>query len=166
VHKHHIHCSVESVAERGAAAPSPSSMSGRGNQVVETWTEHVSAPGADSLSSPHLRMNCADLADDSSPGRISNHALAPSRTRIQALLPSRGNNDQVFPTPNVTRRVSVQWVRTTRPPAPVRGPTAPSTPRSPHWRQEAYPKVGFRKAMKVFFFGVSMWLRGDSLGQD
>ncbi len=79
------------------------------------------------------------------------HALAPSRTRIQALLPSRGHNDQAFPTPNATRRVPAQWARTTRPPDPVRGPTTPSTPRSPHWRQEAYPKTGFRKAMKVFF---------------
>ena len=90
-----------------------------------------SAPWADSLSSPHLRMNCADLAEDSCPGRISDHVLAPSRTRIQALLPSCGNNDQSFPTPNSTRRGPVQWDRTTHSP-PVRGTTAPSTPRSTH----------------------------------
>jgi hypothetical protein len=45
------------------------------------------APGADSLSSPHLRMNCADLAEDSCPGRISDHVLTPSRTRISSPLP-------------------------------------------------------------------------------
>ena len=42
------------------------------------------APEADSLSSPHLRMNCADLAEDSCPGRISDYVLAPSRTRISS----------------------------------------------------------------------------------
>ncbi len=111
-------------------------------------------PGADSLSSPHLRMICSDLAEDSCPGRISDHVLAPSRTHIQALPPSRGHNDQAFPTPNATRRVPAQWARTTRPPDPVRGPTTPSTPRSPHWRQEAYPKAGFPRAMEVFFLLV------------
>ena len=45
----------------------------------------------------------------------------------------------------------LQWARTTRSPAPVRGPTAPSTPPSPHWRQEAYPKAEFPRAMEVFF---------------
>ena len=86
------------------------------------------APGADSLSSPHLRMNCADLAEDSCPGRRSDYVLAPSRTRISSPPAiARGNNDQAFPTPNATRRVPAQWARTTRSPAPVRGPTAPST---------------------------------------
>jgi hypothetical protein len=33
----------------------------------------------------------------------------------------------------------------------------PSTPPSPHWRQEAYPKAGFPKAMKVF-----LWASIDS----
>jgi hypothetical protein len=41
-------------------------------------------PGADFLNSPHLRMNCADLAEDSGPGRIRDHVLAPSRTRISS----------------------------------------------------------------------------------
>jgi hypothetical protein len=52
-------------------------------------------------------------------------------TLLKALLPSRGNNDQAFPTPNATRRVPAQWARTTRSPAPVRGPTYPSTPHPP-----------------------------------
>jgi hypothetical protein len=39
--KHHNHCSVESVAERGAAAPLLSSMRGTGRRVVETLTTHV-----------------------------------------------------------------------------------------------------------------------------
>jgi hypothetical protein len=140
-------------AERALALSLPPPAPPTQNAFPLRLPHHQCAtPGADSLSNPHLRMNCADLAEDSCPGRISDHALVPSRTCIQALLPSRGNNDQAFPTPNSTRRVPAQWARTTRPPTPVRGPTAPSTPRSPHWRQEAYPKEGFRKAMKVFFF--------------
>ena len=43
--RHHTHWSVESVAERGAAAPSLSSVRGRGRQGVETRTARVSAQG-------------------------------------------------------------------------------------------------------------------------
>jgi hypothetical protein len=139
--------------------PDPSSGSGSQHCSVRCPSDGLKLPhhqctdpGADSLSIPHLRMICADLTEDSCPGRISDDVLAPSRTRIQALPPSRGHNDQAFPTPNATRRVPSQWARTTRPPAPVRGPTAPSTPRSPHWREEDYPKAGFPRAMEVFFF--------------
>ena len=39
--RHHTHCSVESVAERGAAAPSLSLVRGRGRQVVETGASHA-----------------------------------------------------------------------------------------------------------------------------
>ena len=41
--RHHTHWSVESVAERGAVAPSLSSVRGRGRQGVETRTAPVSA---------------------------------------------------------------------------------------------------------------------------
>jgi hypothetical protein len=34
--RHHTHCSVESVAERGAAGPSLSSVRGSGRRVIET----------------------------------------------------------------------------------------------------------------------------------
>ena len=40
--QYHTHCSVESVVEQGAAAPSPSSMCGLGRRVVESGTAHVS----------------------------------------------------------------------------------------------------------------------------
>jgi hypothetical protein len=40
------------------------------------------APGADSRNNPHLRMNCADLSEDSCPGRIRDHVLVSSRTHI------------------------------------------------------------------------------------
>jgi hypothetical protein len=43
--RHHTHYSVESVAERGAAGPSLSSVCGRGRRVVETWTSHMSVQG-------------------------------------------------------------------------------------------------------------------------
>jgi hypothetical protein len=47
---------------------------------------------------------------------VKNTHLKPSCHRV-------GNNDRSFPTPNATRRVPSQRVRTTRLPAPVRGPT-------------------------------------------
>jgi hypothetical protein len=40
--KHHTHCSVESVVERGTSVPSLSSVCGTGRWVVETRTSHVS----------------------------------------------------------------------------------------------------------------------------
>ena len=109
------------------------------------------APGADSLSSPHLRMNCADLAEDSCPGRISDHVLAPSRHASQASCHRGTQRPSISHTkrnPTCARAMG----QNSRSPAPVRGPTAPSTPPSPHWRQEAYPKAGFPKAMESFFF--------------
>ncbi len=39
--RHHTHCSVESVTERGKVVPSLYSVRGRGRQVVETWTGRV-----------------------------------------------------------------------------------------------------------------------------
>ena len=55
------------------------------------------APGADSLSSPHLRMNCADLAEDSCPGRIKRPRVSTVKTRISSLLPSRDTTTKHFP---------------------------------------------------------------------
>jgi hypothetical protein len=47
------------------------------------------------MSRPHLRINCADPAEDSCPGRITVRVLAPSRTRLfQALLPLHGRSDR------------------------------------------------------------------------
>jgi len=43
--KHHTHCSVESVTERGTSDPSLSSMCGTGRRVVDAWTSHVSVQG-------------------------------------------------------------------------------------------------------------------------
>jgi hypothetical protein len=43
-------------------------------------------PGTDPMSSPYLRINCADPAEDSYPGRISDRVLTPSRTRISRPL--------------------------------------------------------------------------------
>ena len=98
---------------------------------IHTYIHHQCAdPGADALSSPHLRINCADLAAYSSPGRISDHVFAPSRTRISSPLAIAREQRLAIPTSNATRRVPVQLVRTTRSPAPVRGPTSPSTPPS------------------------------------
>ena len=50
--RHHTHWSVESVAERGAAAPSLSSVCGRGRQGVETQTALVSAQGLEDSGAP------------------------------------------------------------------------------------------------------------------
>jgi hypothetical protein len=72
----------------------------------------------------------------------------------KTLLSSCGKQRQSFPTPNVTRRVSVQLTRTTRSPATVRGPTRPSTPPSPHWCEEVYPKAESPKSIYFFLFHV------------
>ncbi len=53
-------------------------------------------------------------------------------THLKSSCHRVGNNNQTIPTPNTTRRVPVEWVRTTRSPAPVRGPTSPSTPHPPY----------------------------------
>ena len=50
--RHYTHLSVESVAKRGAAAPSLSSVCGRGRQVVETRTARVSAQGLEDSGAP------------------------------------------------------------------------------------------------------------------
>ncbi len=39
--RHHTHCSVESVTERGAGVPSLSSVCGRGRQVVKNFNARV-----------------------------------------------------------------------------------------------------------------------------
>ena len=53
--RHHTHCSVESVVGRGAAAPSLSSVWGRGRQVVNTST----------------RAYCPEQRDSGTPSRRS-----------------------------------------------------------------------------------------------
>jgi hypothetical protein len=76
-------------------------------------------PGADSLSSPHLRINYADLPEDSCPGTNKRpRVCAVKKTYLKPSCHRAGNNDQSFPTPYATRRVPVQWVRTTRSPVP------------------------------------------------
>ncbi len=47
---------------------------------------------------------------------------------IPLPLPQHTGTTTKFPTPNVTRRVSVQWTWTTRSPTPVQGTTRPSIP--------------------------------------
>ncbi len=56
-------------------------------------------PGADSLNSPHLRINYSDLGESSCPGRISDHVFTPTRTRIWLpVYPSRSGSQPVHPT--------------------------------------------------------------------
>ena len=49
---------------------------------IKTSSSPMNCPRGRFLRRPHLRMNCADLTEDSCPGRIIDHVLAPSRTRI------------------------------------------------------------------------------------
>jgi hypothetical protein len=51
--RHHTHCSVESVVERGPADPLLSSVCGRGRRVVETSTVHMSVQGLEDRISDH-----------------------------------------------------------------------------------------------------------------
>jgi hypothetical protein len=85
----------------------------------ETSTKNVSPsrpphlqcddPGADSLSSPHLRINFADLVEDSCPGTNKRpRVCVVKNTHLKPSCYRAGNNDQTFPTPNATRRVPTQ----------------------------------------------------------
>ncbi len=86
------------------------------------------APGADSLSSPHLRMNYADLVEDLYPGRISDHVLVPSRTRISSP-------------PTIAREQRPRIYHTTRNPTCARamGQDYPLTRPSPGASPPIYP---------------------------
>ncbi len=54
--RHHTHCSVESVMERGVPTPSLSLVCGRDRRVVETWTTHMSVQVIEERR-PHLRWS-------------------------------------------------------------------------------------------------------------
>ena len=84
-------------------------------------------PGADSLTSPHLRMNCADLAEDSCPGRISDHVLAPSR-HVSQVSCHRG-----------TQRPSMSHTKRNPTCVPVMGQDFPLTRPSPGANRPIYP---------------------------
>ncbi len=98
--------------------------------------------GADSLGSPHLGINYADLTEDSSPGTNNQTQPDVAHEMGQDLPTTR-------PSPVANLHI------------PVRGPTYTSTPPSPHCREEAYPKAGFPKVMKKFFF--PHWIHGWGL---
>ncbi len=51
---------------------------------IKTSSSPMRCPRGRFPEQPLLRMNCADLAEDSCPGRISDYVLAPSRTRISS----------------------------------------------------------------------------------
>ncbi len=84
---------------------------------IKTFPSPVPDQGEDSLGSPHLRINCADLTEDSIPETNKwPRVIVIKTTLLKALLTSRGNNDQSFPTPNATRR------------CPHNGPGPPANP--------------------------------------
>jgi hypothetical protein len=71
---------------------------------IKTSLSPVPDQGADSLGRPHLRINCTDLTEDSSPGTNKRPRVSVIKTTLlKVFLSSRGNSDQVFPTPNATR---------------------------------------------------------------
>ena len=49
---------------------------------IKTSPHQCADPGIDPMSSPYLRINCADPAEDSCPGRITVRVLPTSRTRL------------------------------------------------------------------------------------
>ncbi len=102
------------------------------------------SPSTNQLHGPHRRFV---------PGTNNRpRVCAVKNSYLKHSCHHTGNNDQVFPTPNTTRRVSQQWDWTTRSPDPVRGSTSPSTPHSPHWREEDYPKVESPEDISFFLF--------------
>jgi hypothetical protein len=159
--KHHTHCSVESVlVEQGTRPPSLSSVCGRGRQVVETRTSHVSAqvvtdrgPLRDGLKMLQWNLHCVTVqymiynmkrtvrklassrektnhVEGALTNPSTNQLCGPRRrfvtgtnkwpsvctvknTNLKPSCHHTGNTDQVFHTPNTTRRLSTQWTRTT-----------------------------------------------------
>ena len=111
-----------------------------------------SAPWADSLSSPHLRMNCADLAEDSCPGRISDHVLAPSRTRIQSppaiAREQRPSISHTKRNPTRARAMGQDYPLT----RPSPGANRPIYPSFPALASRSLPEGRIPKAMKVFYY--------------
>jgi hypothetical protein len=87
-------------------------------------------PGADSLNSPHLRMNCADLVEDSCPGRISDHVdvLAPSRHSSSQASCHRGK-----------QRPSISHTKRNPTCAPAMGQDYPIIRPSPGDNRPIYP---------------------------
>jgi hypothetical protein len=70
-------------------------------------------PGTDSLGRPHLRINSADLVEDSCPGQISDPVLAPSRTRISSppsiAREQRPNVPHTKHNPTCARAMGQDW---------------------------------------------------------
>ena len=117
------------------------------------------APEADSLSSPHLRMNCADLAEDSCPGRISDYVLAPSRTRIssppaiaQAQRPSISHT-KCNPTCACAMGQDYPLTR------PSPGANRPIYPSFPALASRSLPEGRIPKSHESFFFFESLSLK-------
>ena len=50
--------------------------------LIKTSPHQCADPGIDPMGIPHLRINCADPAEDSCPGRITVLVLVSSRTRL------------------------------------------------------------------------------------
>jgi hypothetical protein len=77
--------------------------------------------------SPSINPVNRTTVKDSYPEPASDHTLTPSRTHISNPFVILGNSDDLVPS-----RVNN---------LPSRGTTRPSTPSSPHWCEENYPKV-------------------------
>jgi hypothetical protein len=71
--------------------------------LIKTSPHQCDVPGIDPMSSPHLRINCADPTEDSCPGRITVRVLASSRTRLSKVsCHCTGTASVVFPQTNAT----------------------------------------------------------------
>ncbi len=64
---------------------------------IKTSPHQCDALGIDLMSSPHLRINCADPGEDSCPGRINVHVLSPSRVSSKLSCHCTGTVTVVFP---------------------------------------------------------------------
>ncbi len=118
--RHHTHCSVESVVERGAGDPSLSSVCGRGCRVVETSTTHMSDQDLEDRINvlDGLEPCCSETPTDQYiiynikgdvrklESSFEKCVYVVKNTHLKPSCHPVGNNDQTFPTTNTTRRVS------------------------------------------------------------
>jgi hypothetical protein len=117
----------------------------------QTSSSPILCPGVDSLSSPHLRMNCADLTEDSCPGRISDPVLAPSRHASQASCHHGTQRPSISHTkrnPTCAPAMGQDYPRI----RPSPGANRPIYPSFPALASRSLPEGRIPKSHESFFF--------------
>jgi hypothetical protein len=93
--RHHPHCSVESVTERGATAPSLSSVCGRGHQVVDS--RNLSSERVPRVYSGHRGSGSPSRwSEDDQRDSTAQHILYNIKRTVLKLVSSCENDSPVL----------------------------------------------------------------------